>query len=94
MSTSASLLKEIFDSEEVYHKKLEAEAKVRYLLKTSPLTLGLSLIPLSQINKVWPVSIFPFLANILKAQSKRCTLRPNYTTDTLYLKLYTLLLNY
>jgi len=34
LSTSASLLKEIFDSEEVYHKKLEAEAKVDALQLT------------------------------------------------------------
>ena len=34
MSTSASFLKDIFDSEELYHKKLEAEAKVRHLLKS------------------------------------------------------------
>ena len=33
LSTSASLVKEIFDSEEVYHKRVEAEAKVRHLLK-------------------------------------------------------------
>lgn len=86
-STSASLLKEIFDSEEVYHKKLEAEAKVRHLLKTSPLRLGWSLIPLSLISKLWSVSIFPSLTNILKAQSKRSTACPKYTTDTLYLRL-------
>ena len=40
LATFASLVKEIFDSEDVYHKRIEAEAKVRHLLKTSPMRLG------------------------------------------------------
>ena len=50
LATFASLVKEIFDSEDVYHKRIEAEAKVRHLLKTSPMRLGWSLILLSLIR--------------------------------------------